>query len=188
MERQGLFEKKIAPILQYVGTIGALLTSIAYIAIVFVIINGFKIERVLNTTVFAIVNAGVGLIIMQFLKIQGISFASNLPENKEILKDYYNTRTRDKRTHSISYYWVTSVIKDICIKAAGIAGTSIGLVYIVIKGSNDYNLLLLAAVNLIMFICFGLLGLTKAYDFFNTRHIPFIIEKLKEVNEYDEKS
>ena len=56
--------------------------------------------------------------------------------------------------------------------------TTIGIVYIVIKGSNDYNLILLAFVNLLMFICFGFLGLVKAYKYFCYTYIPYIKEKL----------
>ena len=78
-------ERKILPILNYIGIIGAVIMAIAYIVIVFVLINGFKAEALLQTTVFACVNAAVGFIIMQFLKYQGESFAKMLPENKEIL-------------------------------------------------------------------------------------------------------
>ena len=83
-----LFEEKILPILNYVGIIGASIMSIAYIILVFVLINGFKVDKVLQTTVFAIVNAAVGFVIMQFLKYQGISFAEMIPDNKIILDSY----------------------------------------------------------------------------------------------------
>lgn len=57
---------------------------------------------------------------------------------------------------------------------------SLGVVYIVVKGSQNYTLLLLALVNLVMFICFGILSLTKAYEYYNNNHIPYIKERLKE--------
>ena len=60
-----------------------------------------------------------------------------------------------------------------------------GVVYIVIQGCNDYNLLLLALVNLVMFICFGLLALNKAYDFYNDRHIPYVIDQINKEKEND---
>ena len=46
-------ERKILPILNYIGIIGAVIMAIAYIVIVFVLINGFKAEALLQTTVFA---------------------------------------------------------------------------------------------------------------------------------------
>lgn len=174
-----LFEKKIKPVLQYIGVIGASLMSIMYIVVVFILIIGFKAQSLQNTVIFAIVNALVGLIIMQFLKIQGISFAKSIPENEKIINEYYNTKTKDKKIHSIKYYWTVSLIKDIIGKGASIMLTTTGLIYIVVVGSNDYNLLLLALVNLVLFICFGLLALNNAYEFYNNRHIPYMQEMIK---------
>ena len=177
-------ERKILPILNYIGIIGAVIMAIAYIVIVFVLINGFKAEALLQTTVFACVNAAVGFIIMQFLKYQGESFAKMLPENKEIIDRYYKTKTKDKKVHSIRYFWVTTVIKDIIVKCATLGLTTIGIIYIVIQGSNDYNLLLLALVNLLMFVYFGFISLNSAYEFFNNKHVPYMIEQLnKEIKQ-----
>lgn len=181
-KKQTLLEKKILPVLNYVGIIGAIVMCVAYIIVIFVLINGFVVEKLLQTTIFACVNAAVGFIIMQFLKIQGVSFAKMLPENKKIIDMYYKTKTKDKKVHSITYFWTTSVIKDIVVKCATLGASTVGLIYIVIQGSNDYNLLLLACVNLLMFICFGFISLVKAYDYFNQMHIPYLKEKLKEVS------
>ena len=178
--RKSVFENKIKPLLQYVGTIGAVLMSIAYIVVVLVLVVGFKVKSIEQSLIFAVVNAIVGIIIMQFLKIQGIDFAKSLPENQEILNKYYVKRKKTK-SYSIRYYWIISVIKDVIMKGLSIAITSAGLIYIVIEGSSDYNLLLLAVVNLIMFICFGFLSMTSAYDFYNEKHIPFIKDKLIEI-------
>lgn len=178
-EKKSVFETKIKPLLEYIGAIGAILMSIAYIVVIFVLINGFEFHKFFNTTIFAIVNAGVGFIIMQFLKIQGQSFAEHLPENEELLKQYYNTKTKDKKPHSMTYYWVTTVAREIFTRGCTLAATTIGLIYIVIEGSNDWNMLALAIVNLIMFICFGLLSLSKTYDYFNNSYIPYIKDQLK---------
>ena len=179
MDRRSFFEKRIQPILQYVGVIGAILMSIMYIIMVVILIIGFKAQSIQNTIVFAIINAIVGLMIMQFLKIQGISFAKNLPENIEIIKQYYNTKTKDKKIQSIKYYWISSLIKDFISKGLSVAFTTAGIIYIVIVGSNDYTLLLLALVNLILFICFGLLALNNAYEFYNNKHVPYMQEMIK---------
>lgn len=178
---QEFFDKRIRPILTYIGIIGAVLMAIAYVIIVFVLINGFQVEEILTTTVFAVVNASVGFVIMQFLKIQGVDFAKQLPENQEVLRQYYNTKTKDKKSHSIAYFWVTSVIKDVFMKCLTLGATTVGVIYIIIEGSHDYNLLALAVVNLIMFLCFGLLSLVGAYDYYNNMHIPYLKEKLKEI-------
>lgn len=188
-EKKSNFDKYIKPVLQYIGVIGATLMSVAYVLIVVILITGFKQNEMKGDLIFALVNAFVGLIIMQFLKIQGISFAKNLPENKQVIDEYYATRTKDKKAHSIKFYWAKSIVLDVITKAIIIAATTFGLVYIVIQGSNDYMLLLLAGINLIMFICFGLLSLNSAYDFFCNSHIPYIKEKINEVkqNKIEEK-
>ena len=180
-------EKKILPVLNYVGIIGACIMVVAYIIAVFVLIRGFQAEALLQTTIFGCVNAATGFVIMQFLKIQGVSFAKMLPENEELIKRYYQTKTKDKKVHSITYFWTTSVIKDIIVKCLTLAGTTIGLIYIVIQGSNDYNLLFLAIVNLLMFVCFGFISLVNAYDFYNNNHVPYMKEQLAKAEQQEPK-
>ena len=171
------FEKKIKPILTYIGLIGAVLTSIAYIILIFILIKGFKYEQTTQTIVFALVNAAVGLIIANFLKYQGISFAKELPDNQQVIKDYYSNKTKDKKNHSLSFFWVTSIIKDVITKGLSIAASTCGLIYIVIVGSNDWSI-----VNLLLFICFGLLSLNKAYDYFNNTYVAYMKEKINETS------
>ena len=178
--KKDVFENKIKPLLTYVGIIGAALTSVAYIILMFVLIKGFKYEQTVQTIVFAVVNAAVGLIIANFLKYQGISFAKDLPENQDIIKEYYGTRTKDKKNHSLSFFWITSIIKDIFTKGCSVSATTMGLIYIVIIGSNDWSLLLLASVNLILFICFGMLALNKAFDYYNNHYIEYMRDRINE--------
>ena len=176
------FEKHIKPILTYVGLIGAILTSIAYIILIFILIKGFKYEQTTQTIVFALVNAAVGLIIANLLKYQGISFAKELPDNQQVIKDYYGNKTKDKKNHSLSFFWITSLIKDVITKGLSIAASTCGLIYIVIVGSNDWSLLLMSIVNLLLFICFGLLSLNKAYDYFNNTYVAYMKERINEAS------
>ena len=177
------FKKKIVPILNYVGAIGASITSIMYIIIVIVMIVGMQERNITNVVEFAVVNAIVGLVIAQFLKIQGESFARNSEENKAIVEKYYNTKTKDKKIHSMNYFWVTSLIKDIGTKVLGVTVTSIGITIIAIQGMHDYTYLMLALAKLFMFISLGLLGMNKAYNYFNNMHVQYMKEKIKEADE-----
>lgn len=183
-----VFEHKIKPVLTYIGAIGAVLTSMAYIILILVFIKGFEFKQTTQTIVFAVINAAVGLIIANFLKYQGISFAKELPENEEIIKQYYSLHTKDKKNHGIMFFWVTTVIKDILIKGIGIAVSTAGLIYIVIVGSNDWSLMLMAIVNLILFVCFGLLSLNKAYEYFNNVYVNYMKEKINEIKKLGEAS
>ena len=145
-------QEKLINVLKYIGIIGATICSVAYIFVVIVLIQGFKVETTTQTVIFAVVNAIVGFIIMQFLKVQGEQFAKNKPENKKIIDEYYNSKTKDKKLHSMRYYWVTSIIQDIFTKVLTVFVSTFGIIYIVVVGSNDWNLLMLAFVNLLLFI------------------------------------
>lgn len=179
---QTFFEKKLKPILLYMGTIVSVIMAIAYILVVFVLIEGFKVEKLLNTTIFSVITAAIGFCIMQMLKIQGQDFAKNLPQNKETIKKYSERNINNgkkRKFKSIKHYWVFSVIKDILIKCLTLAITSIGMIYIMIEGSGDYSLLFLAGVNLLMFTGFGLISLCKAYDFYNEEYIPYMLNEIE---------
>lgn len=178
-----VFEEKIKPILTYIGLIGAVITSVAYIILVVVLIKGFQYQQTTQTLVFALSNAAVGMIIATFLKYQGVSFAKELPENQEVITDYYSNRTKDKKNHSIKYFWIVTTIEDVLFKGLSVAASTLGLIYIVIVGSNDWSLLLLALVNLLLFICFGLLALNKAYDYYNNVYINYMKDRLAENNQ-----
>lgn len=175
-------EAKIKEALHYIGLIGSALMCVAYIITAVILVQGFSTRlEWTNSIVFSAINAVVGCIIMQFLKVQGIEFAKALPENKELIARFYNTKTKARKLHSVRYYWITTVVKDVLIKGITLAATTFGMIYIVIQGSHDYHLLLLAVVNLIMFICFGLLSMNSAYDFYNQEHIAWIKEQLNQL-------
>ena len=186
------FEQKIKPILLYVGTIGAILMSIGYIILMFVLVLGFKATTDLTQSlVFAGVNAIVGFIIMQFLKVQGVDFAKNIDSNEETIKEYNKVVCKQldkkkKKMHTMTHFWTKTVITDLLTKIITVAITTAGIIYIVVEGSNDYNMLLLSVVNLLLFACFGLLSLVKAYDFYNNQYIPYVKEAIKKYNEDEE--
>lgn len=178
---QTFFEKKIKPTLHYVGIIGASAMSLAYIILMIILVIGFKVSTELKQSIiFAVINAIVGFVIMQFLKIQGIDFAKQKEENQAVLKEWNKKQPKKKKTHSLSFFWLKSVTLDLVVKAISVAFMTSAIIYIVIEGSNDYNMLLMSLVNLIMFICFGFLSLVRAYDFFNDSYIPYIEEKINE--------
>ena len=175
------FETKVKPMLTYIGTIGAIIMSIAYIVLAFVMVLGFNVQTTFSQVlVFAIVNAIVGFIIMQFLKIQGQDFAKQIEYNMEVLKKWNTKKPKKKKTHSLGFFWVKTISTDIIVKMVTTAFMTSAIIYIVVEGSNDYNMLLMAFVNLLMFICFGFLSLVKAYDFYNENYIPYLEEKIDE--------
>lgn len=172
---------KIASILTYVGLIGACLMSIGYILVIVVLIKGFDEHLALRQNlIFSAVTAAIGLVIMTFLKVQGQSWASCIEENKKVLDEYNSPKVKNKKLHGITYFWVTSSIRDVIFKVCSVAATTVGVIYIVIAGSNDWKLLLLGLFNLLLFICFGMLTCAKAYNYYNDVYIPYLRSKIYE--------
>ena len=181
------FKDKLKPLFTYVGTIGAAIMVVCYVITVMILVFGFRVQvdHLKQSIIFAVVNGVVGFIIMQFLKIQGVDFAKG--EHKELI-DKYNKivmkedmSKKNTKPKSLTYYWITSTIKDFIMKALTIIIASCGMIYIVIEGSNDYSLILLAVVNLLMFTCFGLLSLVGSYDFYSVNHVNYMEYKIKTV-------
>lgn len=173
---------KLIKYIKYIGFIGSGICSIAYITLIIVLIKGFKTpDDITQTITFSIITTIVGLIILELLKIQGIELAKDLDINKGTLEAYYGTKTKDKINHSLTYYFVTSTLKDVLFKGLSFCVSTFGVIYICIVGSNDYSLLLLGIVNLLLFVMFGLLTLSQAYDTFNNNIIPYMKEKISEV-------
>lgn len=171
--------EKTKKLLQYVGLVGAIVMSVAYVVTVCIIVYGFELKQNnRNTALFAGINALWGFLIMQFLKIQGQSFAENITENKVITEQFH--KKAEVKLHSMTYYWVTSVAKDILTKALTFGISTFAIIYIVIQGSHDYTMFLLALVNLLMFISFGFLSLVKTYDYYNNIYINFLRRKLND--------
>lgn len=185
---QKFIETKLKPILMYMGLIVSGIMAVAYVIVVFVLIKGFKVEAVLNTTIFSIVTSAIGFCIMQMLKIQGQTFAKNLEKNKPIVEAYskrLSTKKNKRKYRSMNYYMIKTGISDIIGKCFSFGFASIGMVYIMIEGSGDYSLLLLALVNLLMFAGYGLINLCKAYDFYNEEYVPYMLDKIKEAEELE---
>lgn len=179
-KNKDFFETKIKPLLLYVGTFGAIIMIIAYIVLISILIFGFKSEISLKKTlIISLINAIVGTFVMFFLKMQGKDFAKNLKSNKTIVKEYYKHKTKNKKLRSMKFFWIKSTITDVIVKGIFAFASSFLIVKLVVKGGEDPVLLGLAVVNILMFICFGLVALVKAYDYFNEYHVPYMINELK---------
>lgn len=167
-----MFEKKIKPLLQYIGTIGATILSIIYMFVIGILIAGFKAHTWDQILVFAIINAAFGCLITFFLREQGRSFARNIPENDAVVKEYYGLLQKQKKYRTLRGYYISTTITDILGRATCVILGTLGIMWIVIQGTNDWMMAILAVVNLFLFICFGLLALAAMYDFYNTQWVP----------------
>lgn len=174
-------QKAIDKMVFWIGTICASISLFAYIIIVTIMVVGFKVSTDITADIiFAVVNAIVGIIIAQFLKVQGVSFAKAEPETKEWLDKWTKRRTKERKYKSMKTYWRSSVTKDILFKGIFIALLTVGTIYIFIEASNDTMKILMALFNIIMFIGFGLVSLANAYNFMKGEHVEWIKVQLEE--------
>lgn len=171
---------KIKNVLLWVGTIGAAITSIAYLAIIIVLIIGLESQLEMEQMLLvSILGALTGLSITFMLRGQGVAFAKNEPGSKEIMQTYYrslNKHRKPKSLHTIKWHVITQSIKDIVIKASSVAISTYFSIFIIVEGSGDAGLIGIAVASLSMFICFGVLAMAKAYDYYLEEHLEAVKE------------
>ena len=170
----------IKSLLIYVGFAAALISAIAYIIITWVMVKGFTTDLELaNQITFAIIGAIVGVSITISLIMQGIAFAKRDDKAQQVMTNYYkalNKTKKEKQFHTIEHYIKWAIIKTILLRGTTVAITTFFVLYIFIEGNGNWSLLGLAVANICMFIGFGLVGLSNAYDHYLKQHIPIIEE------------
>lgn len=174
---------KIKTVLLWVGTIGAAITSIAYLATIIVLIIGLESQLEMEQMLLvSILGALTGLSITFMLRSQGIAFAKSEPGSRDIMQAYYkalNKHKKPKSLHTIKWHVITQSIKDIVIKASSVAVSTYFSIFIIVEGSGDAGLIGIAIASLAMFICFGVLAMAKAYDYYLEEHL----EAVKQITE-----
>ena len=178
---------KVKSILLYTGTIGAIISAVAYIIITVVLVMGFSTQMdIAKQVLFSIIGAVDGLLITLMLRSQGIELARNEDEPKKVMQEYYtllNKNKNPKKLHTISFYFYRSFIFDIFTKTLTIALTTSLMLYIFMDGSGDYGLIGLAMSNILMFACFGIIALSKFYTLYLEQHIPVIKERINRLKD-----
>ena len=173
---------KVKNILLYTGSIGAIISAVAYIIITVVLVLGFETQMEMDKQIlFSIIGAVDGLLITLMLRSQGIALAKNEDESKKVMAEYYqvvNKTKKSKKLHTITYYYIKDFIIDIFVKAGVIALTTSLMLYIFMDGSGDFGLIGLAISNILMFACFGIIALSKFYSLYLEQHIPVIKERI----------
>jgi hypothetical protein len=193
-QNQAELSQSVKSLLLYAGFLGAIISALAYLIITIVMVKGASTDLAIqNQILFSILGALTGLLISFLLRYQGIIYAKQNSEAKEIMKEYrqqVNKTKPLKKLHTISWYLLWATIRDIFMKGVTIAVSTWFVLYIFIEGSGNWNLIGLAIANILMFAGFGLVGLATVYDKYLEEHIPVIkerIEQLKKINKNKEK-
>lgn len=178
---------KVKKFLEYTGIAGSIITAIAYITATLVIVWGFETKLEMEKQIlFSLLGAFTGLMITFFLRSQGVIFAKKDPEAEKVMKEYYekmNKKKTIKQLHTIKHYLIVQTILDVIFKGISVALSTYFLLYIFMEGNGDLSLIFLAVANILMFACFGLVALSKAYDKYLDEHIPAIREIIAKLDQ-----
>lgn len=181
-----ILTEKVKSLVFWAGLISSIISAVAYIIIVFVMVFGFRVETTLtNNIVFSLITAFVGLLISQFLKWQGISFAKKEEDVAEVWERYYKRKTKKRKYRSLKSFWIKSFLTDMFFKSLMIALISVGTVYVFISASGDVMRILMALFNLTLFAGFGMMSLSKAYDFTKEEHVAYMLRQMEIESEKD---
>ena len=193
-ENSDILTSNIRRILLYSGFIGAIISAVSYLVATIVMIKGVSSDlNMQNQILFSALGAIIGLLISFLLRSQGVSYAKQNPEIKDIMSHYIievNKNQSEKKAHLIGWYMFWATIRDIFIKGVSVGLSTFLIVYIFVEGSGNWALLWLAISNIGLFTGFGLVSLSKMYENYIEKHIPSVIsrtEKLREQTKLKEK-
>ena len=178
---------KVKKFLEYTGIWGSIISGTAYIVATLVIVWGFETKLEMEKQIlFSVLGAFTGLMITFFLRGQGVSFAKREETSQKVMKEYYekmNKKKTIKQLHTIKHYLIVQTIFDVFFKGVSVALSTYFLLYIFMEGNGDMSLVFLAVANILMFACFGLVALSKAYDKYLDEHIPAIREIITKLDQ-----
>ena len=171
---------KVKKFLEYTGIAGSMISALAYIIATLVIVWGFETRLEMEKQIlFSLLGAFTGLMITFFLRGQGVIFAKKEEDAQKVMKEYYqkiNKKKTIRQLHTIKHYIIVQTFLDVIFKGVTVALSTYFLLYIFMEGNGDMSLVFLAIANILMFSCFGLVALSKAYDKYQDEHIPAIRE------------
>lgn len=180
-----VLNQRIKELLLYVGFATAIISIIGYVAVTIVMIKGFTSAFELqNQIMFSLVGAGVGLVITNALRYQGVAFAKAEDDSKNVMRAYYeaqNKHKKEKDLHDINYYMIKKLIIDVIIKGFILVITTTLVIDLFSRGNGDWSLIWLMIFNILMFTGFGLMAIAGAYDHYIEQHIPVIKERTKKL-------
>ena len=166
-------------LLNNIGIVGAIIAAIADIVFVIIMVVGIKIDAELSAIViFAVVNALIGILINVLLRYQGQKYAEQ--ENAELCTKYYNKQVKEKKYMSMGTWMILKTVQDFVIKGGTTSFSIFGIVYISVTGSKNPVQLLMTIATLLLFACFGLIGMNSSYCRFYNIQVPYMQNKIEE--------
>lgn len=172
--------KTLIKFLSNIGIVGAILAGVVDIVLTILFVVGVQINQQMNASIiFACINAFIGILINVLLRYQGQHYAE-LENQKTCEKFYKKEAEKKKKFISMSLWQVIKFAQDVILKGITTAFSLVGIIYISIVGSKNPIQILITIANLILFACFGFMGMNSAYNRFYNVQLPYMELKIKE--------
>ena len=185
-KKKDFWQDKISKIIKIVGSVIVATSAIANLIVAYILIKGFKTEvSSEKLLVFLLVNAVFGIMMIIGGMIQGKDLSKSRADVEKVLKDYSDFISSDKETKLRSYtfhFWI-EVIKNIFTKTLAITISMFFAIKIIIDGLQDDKYFILAITNVILYLGLAFLSLAKSYDYYKDKHIPYLRQKMKRMEE-----
>lgn len=169
----------LVKILNNIGIIGSVLAAIADMIFVIIFVIGIDIHADMTAClVFAIVNALIGVLINILLRYQGQKYAEI--ENEETCNKFYHKQVKTRKYMPFGLWQFLQSIKDLFVKGCTATFSVCGALYLTIEGSKNPIQILITLVTLVLFTCFGLMGMNKSYTRFYNIQLPYMEKEIEE--------
>ena len=160
-------------ICKWVGTIGTVLSLIAYIIVIYILtLPASEYMREPSQLLwFAILNAGMGLLIAILLGIQGSVFSVN--RHKDLYLQFHKKKAKErKKKVTENGVWIGWTIKTVLTRLVTFAFTTFASWEFMTMAGQDPTLIGLAFANLGLFLSSGMLALNKVYNLYEKSLFP----------------
>ena len=178
---QKKFYDTLTKTLNNIGVIVAIIAIVCYFVFLFIYINGMHADFDLRRTlILTAITAGLGIMVSVSMRMQGIKWAEQLPENKAILDKFDKSKAaKEVKYHGNLYYWLTRLPLLIFGKVGTCILSVLGVVYYIMQGTKDWSLMLVGLGNVCLMVATSLWACAGSYNFYNKQTIKKIFSKEK---------
>lgn len=184
VEKKKEVMSKINGMMLYVGFILTSISAIAYLVLLYIIIEGFEVDvQSNNLIVYLGLGAVTGVMMNLSLRIQGVQFAKNEDASQIKLKQYQELIGKDNevKLRPMWQFHAWQMFTDIIFKGGALALTLYFSITIIIQGMGDIKYFLLGIVNVIMYLGLGILSMLKGYNFYIENELPLLNQKINKL-------
>lgn len=171
---------RLTKALNNIGVLVAAIAIICYFVFLFVYINGMHANFDLRRTlILTAITSGLGIMVSVSMRIQGIKWAEQLPENQAILDKFDKSKAaKEKKYHGDLYYWLTRLPLLVFGKVGTCTLSVLGVIYYIMQGTQDWSLMLVGLGNVCLMVATSLWACAGSYSYYNKQTIKQILHQM----------